>query len=133
MPNEDHQAFYSLPHSPRTIFLSTGCVATYILTNNLTRPLYSFLYNISGFIRAANLSVIPSSCAYAVVFDPETANITERRVEGNGKRRRVITVKRLLVELEGYKYREKSPEHLGDVWLDGVRHEKALVRIGRAG
>ena len=131
MPNENHQTFYSLPHSPRTIFLSIGCAAiSYILTNNLAKPLSPFLYNISSFIRAASLSVILSSCAYAVILDPETAHTTERRVEGNGKRGRVITVKRPLIGLEGYKYRQKTPEHLGDVWVDGVRHEKALVRIG---
>lgn len=127
-PNEDHQAFYSLPHSPRTIFLLIGCAATsYILMNNLTKPLSPLMCNISSFIRA---SVILSSCAYAFIFDPETVYTTKRRVEGNEKRGRAITVKRPLIGLEGHKYSQKTPEHLGDVWLDGARHEKALVRIG---
>lgn len=131
MTNEDYQTFYFLPHSSRTIFLSIGCAATsYILMSNLTKPLSSLMHNISSFIRAASLSVILSSCAYAVIFDPETAYTTEVRVEGNGKRGRVITVKRPLIGLEGYEHREKTPEHLGNVWVDGVRHEKALVRIG---
>lgn len=131
MPNEDHQTFYSLPHSPRTIFLSIGCAATsYILTNNLTKPLSPLMHNIFNFIRAASLSIILSSCVYAVIFDPETAYTTERLVEGNGKRGCAITAKRPLIGLEGYKYHQKTPEHLKDVWVDGVRHEKALVRIG---
>lgn len=81
-PNEDHQTFYSLPHSPRTIFVSISCADTYILMNNLTKPVSPFMCHISSFICAASLSVILSSCAYAVVFDSETVYTTKRRVEG---------------------------------------------------
>lgn len=40
-----------------------------------------------------------------------------------------ISYVRLLVRFKACEYRVETPEALGDVWVDGIRHEEALFRI----
>lgn len=65
--------------------------------------------SIAGFVRAVSLSIIFINCVLAIIFDPEAAYTRERRVG-----RRVVKVKRPLVEFKALEYCLEIPEVLGE-------------------
>lgn len=70
-----------------------------------------------------------------IIFDPNTAYITERQVGGDGEdesgsgRARVTKVKRPFFAFKSLKLYVDTPEEIGDVWFDGVRYKRAFFEI----
>lgn len=77
-------------------------------------------------------------CLLAIVTDPDMEVYSKRRIKENGHggekghnngQEQEVTIVRPLLGFERWKIRFVTPEALGGSWIDGVRHEEALIKI----
>lgn len=92
----------------------------------------------SPFILGIYAGSVVLVCLLASITDPDTEFYFKKRIkeyrdggekgDADGKEREV-TIVRPLIGFERWKVRCVTPEALGDSWIDGFRHDEALIRI----
>lgn len=134
------QTFYHRTYYPHRAFIGIlFMIITYICCTSINAfaspsPYFRFGLNfISGFA----LAFIIAECVWLVIVDPDMSWTTTRWVRGvadggEASERRVsrkVRVKRPIVGYACMRYYVESPEGDGEVWVDGYRHEEALLQL----
>lgn len=134
-----HQVLYSPPYLPSRIF---GLI---ILLSSIFFYVYVQVRYSVGLIAISVivcLAILINICMWAILFDPNVVYWTSKRVvegttgdeerggdgDGDGERR-VVHVKRPIIGYEDRRMDLETPEWMGNIWLDGYRHEQAIIRI----
>lgn len=111
---------------------------SYVLANCLVGTYPPTVTTVARVVCYIELGFIAALWVIGIVLDPETTIRTVRRVgasiegyeDGSGFGGvRVVEVKRPLVGFKKLEYQVRTPEAFGYIWVDGVRHEKAFIRI----